>query len=134
MMTGELHAWLVQGSLVCRGIGEAPPWDDDAFARGVQRATRGGNIIEEVFRTRARWLLGDLAPAAAPSFLSGLLIGHELATMTKRYPTDGSLVLVGAPTLAGLYAKAAAALSISTSFVSDEDATVEGFRRISDGQ
>jgi 2-dehydro-3-deoxygalactonokinase len=136
MMTGELHAWLVQGSLICRGIGESPAWDDDAFARGVHRATHGADVdfVVEVFRTRARWLLADLAPAAAPSFLSGLLIGHELATMTRRYQTDSPLVVVGAERLAALYAKAAAALSISTTVLSDEDATVEGFRRISDGR
>jgi 2-dehydro-3-deoxygalactonokinase len=135
MMTGELHAWLVQGSMVCRGIApDTAAWDDDAFARGIQRATRGRNVIEEVFRTRARWLLGDLPPAAAPSFLSGLLIGHELATMTSHHRPEDPLVVVGAERLTALYAKAAAALSISTIVISDEDATVEGFRAMSDGR
>ena len=134
MMTGELYAWLVESSLVCRGIPAAPPWNDDAFARGVARAARGGDIVEETFRTRARWLLGDVAPEAAPSFLSGLLIGHELVTMTRRYaaPVTEPLVIVGAERLGALYEAAAHQLTVPTARVPDEAAIVEGFGRMHD--
>jgi 2-dehydro-3-deoxygalactonokinase len=135
MMTGELYAWLVEGSLVCRGLPaeakEMSAWDDEAFLRGVDRARHERDVVEEVFRTRARWLLGDLAPAAAPSFLSGLLIGHELSVMTRRYRPDqdaGPLVIVGAERLGALYQRAARQLSIEATPIVDETATVEGFR------
>ena len=135
MMTGELHAWLVEDSLVCRGIPEAPAWSDDAFARGVARAAGAGDVIEEVFRTRARWLLGNLAPEAAPSFLSGLLIGHELVTMTERFAAGSAdpIAIVGAERLAALYAAAARQLGVATSIVADEAAIIEGFGRMHDG-
>jgi 2-dehydro-3-deoxygalactonokinase len=129
MMTGELYAWLVEGSAVCKGLPEAPAWSDDAFARGVERGARGDvDVVEETFRTRARWLLGDLAPAAAPSFLSGLLIGHEVATMTRRRRAGGPLVVVGAERLCALYVTALRRLSIEAAVVSDEAAIVAGLR------
>jgi 2-dehydro-3-deoxygalactonokinase len=133
MMTGELFAWLVEGSLVGRGLPASPAWSDESFARGVARA-RGDvdvDIIEEMFRVRARWLLGDVAPADAPSFLSGLLLGHELAAMTRRHGA-GPLVLVGAETLCARYAAAARQLGVATTVVGDEAATVEGFRSFGD--
>jgi len=69
MMTGELYAWLVEKSFVCRGLPESTRWDDGAFLRGVDQSKKGGDIIEEIFRTRARWLLGGVAPEVAPSYL-----------------------------------------------------------------
>jgi 2-dehydro-3-deoxygalactonokinase len=134
MMTGELYAWLVDGSLLCRGISEARAWSDEAFGRGVARAAGDGPIIEELFRTRARWLLGDLEPAAAPSFLSGLLIGHELAAMTRRFSVTDALVVAGARKLCALYQHAARQLGVATEIISDEDAIVAGFRRMNDAQ
>jgi 2-dehydro-3-deoxygalactonokinase len=137
MMTGELYAWLVEQSLVGRDLPEAV-WSDEAFARGVDRARGNSDIIEEIFRTRARWLLGDVAPAAAPSFLSGLLIGHELVAMLRRYDKGGQiratapLVVVGAERLCALYAQAAQQLAVETLLLADELATVEGFRSFAD--
>jgi 2-dehydro-3-deoxygalactonokinase len=131
MMTGELYGWLVESSMVCRGLPEAT-WNDGAFLRGVERARGAEDIIEGMFRTRARWLLGDVAPAAAPSFLSGLLIGHEIVVMSSRYGADGSLVVVGAERLSALYQKAARSLSVEAAVVVDEAAVVEGFRSMHD--
>jgi 2-dehydro-3-deoxygalactonokinase len=133
MMTGELYAWLVEGSLVCKGAPEVRPWSDEAFARGVARAGSGGDVIEETFRTRARWLLGDLEPAAAPSFLSGLLIGHEIATMTRKHGAAASIVIVAAEQLGGLYGAAARQLGVAAELLADEAAFIEGVRRLNDG-
>jgi 2-dehydro-3-deoxygalactonokinase len=132
MMTGELHAWLVDGSMVCRGIPAARAWSDAAFARGVARAGAGGDVLEEAFRVRARWLLGDLEPAAAPSFLSGLLIGHEIGAMTRRYPVAGAIVVVGEERLSRLYGTAFRQLGVAAAIVAGEDAFIEGLRRIRD--
>jgi 2-dehydro-3-deoxygalactonokinase len=130
MMTGELHGWLVEDSMVCRGIPEETGWSDDAFARGVARARAGGDVVEEAFRTRARWLLGDLAPEAAPSFLSGLLIGHEIDAMTRRYPPAGPTIVVGEERLCALYAAAMSQLGVAGETVAGETAFIEGARRI----
>jgi 2-dehydro-3-deoxygalactonokinase len=130
MMTGELHAWLVEESMVCRGVPTERPWSDAAFARGVARAAAERDVLEEAFRVRARWLLGDLEPAAAPCFLSGLLIGHEIGAMTRRHPPSGSTVVVGEERLCALYAAAMRQLGVTAEVVAGEDAFIEGLRRI----
>ena len=135
MMTGELYAWLVEKSFVCRGLPESTRWDDERVlvARGVDQSKKGGDIIEEVFRTRARWLFGGVAPEVAPSYLSGLLIGHELVAMPRRHDAVGELVIVGAERLCALYHRAAQHLrGIASTVIGDEAAILEGFRRLHD--
>jgi 2-dehydro-3-deoxygalactonokinase len=133
MMTGELHRWLVEDSMVCRGIPAESGWSADAFARGVARARAGGDIVEETFRTRARWLLGGLGPEAAPSFLSGLLIGHEIDAMTRRYQPAGPTIVVGEQPLSALYVEAMGQLGLAAETLAGEVAFIEGLRRIHHG-
>jgi 2-dehydro-3-deoxygalactonokinase len=134
MMTGELYAWLVDQSLVCRGIPEQRPWSDDAFAGGVARASEEGTLLEDLFQTRARWLLGHLEPASAPSYLSGLLIGSEIVTMSGRYRSVGPVIVVGEERLCGLYARAMSQLRIPCAVLDGEAAVVAGFERMHDGR
>ena len=134
MMTGELYAWLVEKSFVCRGLPETTRWDDGAFLRGVDQSHKVGDIVEEIFRTRARWLLGGVAPEAAPSYLSGLLIGHEYAAMSRRHGAVGDLVIVGAERLCALYHRTAQHLGVSSTVISDEIAILEGFRSLHDAR
>lgn len=134
MMTGELYAWLVDQSLVCRGIPDLRPWSDEAFRRGVAYAAQVGDALGEMFRTRARWLLGNLAPAAAPSYLSGLLIGHEIMTMTRRYAAAQPVVVVGEERLSALYAAALDQLTFAAEVIGAEAALVAGFARMHDAR
>jgi 2-dehydro-3-deoxygalactonokinase len=132
MMTGELYAWLVEKSIVSRGLPESTRWEDATFLQGVDQSRKGRDIVEEIFRTRARWLLGGVVPEVAPSYLSGLLIGHELVTMSRQYRPRGDLVIVGAERLCALYQRAAQYLSLGSTIVGDEAATLEGFRSLHD--
>src|SRR6185436_5514620 len=132
MMTGELYAWLVEKSFVCRVLPESTRWDDATFVQGVDQSCKDRDIVEEVFRTRARWLLGGITPEVAPSYLSGLLIGHELSAMSRRYRPDGDLVIVGAERLCALYQRAAQHLAMGSTVIGDETAILEGFRSLHD--
>jgi 2-dehydro-3-deoxygalactonokinase len=77
----------------------------EAFARGVARARQPGGLLHHLFGTRASNLMGLLAEAETRSYLSGLLIGHEVAAAAAA--TGASQVdLVGAEHLAALYAEA----------------------------
>ena len=53
--------------------------------------------------------MGDLDAAAASSYLSGLLIGHEIRAVGQR-----SFMVLGERNLAELYSAAAAALGCET--------------------
>jgi 2-dehydro-3-deoxygalactonokinase len=115
-MSGELFALLRQHSVLGRLMpadlaADAPP-DEPAFAAGVRAARDQGEqgLAHQLFAVRSLGLLGRLAPAALPDYLSGLLIGHELrAGLAWRERAGLALAplrLIGEPALGQRYAQA----------------------------
>jgi 2-dehydro-3-deoxygalactonokinase len=116
-MTGELYAVLKKHSILGRLMdGDGP--GDDAFARGVSVAadTRAhpGGLPAKLFSVRSLGLMGDLPHAALSSYLSGLLIGSELAeARTCGFVGAGQRVrIVASDALTGLYHQAMALCGI----------------------
>ena len=101
--------------------------DPEAFAQGVRRSGDDGGLLHHLFGVRTRGLMGELAPAASPSYLSGILIGHELRGRATR-----EVLLLGAPALTALYANAAALLGVRTRTL-DADAAVRCLFRLGGG-
>jgi 2-dehydro-3-deoxygalactonokinase len=121
VMSGEIFAALRKETILGRMMPEAPH-DPDAFLLGVQRAGDPGHLLHHLFGTRALGLFGRLAPEASASYLSGLLIGHEV----RAYLPEGAHVtLLGSDTLCALYAAAIAACG-GTSSQGSPDAAAEG--------
>jgi 2-dehydro-3-deoxygalactonokinase len=102
-MTGEFYAVLRQHSILSRTLpaDDGEP-DEEAFLRGVDHAAGAGNLLHAAFSARTLSLFERVPSHAAPSYLSGLLIGEELRTA----PADGEVVLVGAEKLTRRYALA----------------------------
>ncbi len=100
-MTGEVFAALRGHTILGRMMQEAPN-SADAFRRGVSRAREGGGLLHHLFGVRTLGLFGDLSDTEAASYLSGLLIGHEVASVAP----SGTVHLIGAPALCALYALA----------------------------
>jgi 2-dehydro-3-deoxygalactonokinase len=101
-MSGELYA-LLRGAGLLGALMEDGPRDGDAFASGVRRALADTAITSLLFAARAEALLGRLTPVAASSFVSGLLVGAELAGGLA-WSGEVPIVLIGRPDLTGLYA------------------------------
>ncbi len=117
-MTGELRAVLLGHSILGRLAqpGESPA----AFARGVARSAQPGGLLHHAFGTRALGLHGELAEDETASYLSGLLIGHEIrAAWTPGQPVH----LAAAATLAAPYAQALALLGIACTRHDDDVVT-----------
>jgi 2-dehydro-3-deoxygalactonokinase len=54
--------------------------DDDAFRRGLAYARSGrGGLLKRLFSARTLGLFGELPASGTASYLSGLLIGSEIA-------------------------------------------------------
>jgi len=103
-MTGEAFGALSAHTILARTSAEGPD-QPDAFARGVARAGQPGGLLHHLFGARTLHLTGRLEQAETRSFLSGLLIGHEIAAALA--DTRATQVeLVGAAGLAALYADA----------------------------
>lgn len=104
-MTGEVFAALRGHTILGRTM--APPGRDGAhdaaaFAAGLARAGQAGGVLHHLFGVRSLNLTGALAEAAGASYLSGLLIGHEVRAALAE-ARDAVVHLVGATELAGLY-------------------------------
>ncbi|MEI6358276.1 MAG: 2-dehydro-3-deoxygalactonokinase, partial [Verrucomicrobiota bacterium] len=70
-------------------------------------AARGGHLTAMLFQARTRQVLDQRSPASNAGFLSGLLIGAELAGLSS----DGRpVVLAAGPPLSEAYALAAQVL------------------------
>jgi 2-dehydro-3-deoxygalactonokinase len=121
-MTGELFSALRGHTILGRMMRDGPT-DVAAFDRGVARAGQPGHLLHHLFGVRTLGLSGQLADAEAASYLSGLLIGHEVRAAM---PVAGEVVqLVGAAALIALYARALACCGVAVE-VQDEDAAARG--------
>ena len=104
--TGEVFALLRRHSIL---RGPEPPSDDPAFAQGLRAASEGDALLNRLYAARSR-VAGDGAdPATTGSFVSGLLIGADVAASPRLLGMEGQPVtLLGDPNLCALYAVALA--------------------------
>jgi len=110
VMTGELYAVLRQHSLLGRLMtDDGHAFDETAFLQGVDRSGSEGGLTHQLFGTRTLALFDQLPGEALGSYLSGLLIGHEIG---HRQPVPADVHLVGSAGLATRYARALAHLGI----------------------
>jgi 2-dehydro-3-deoxygalactonokinase len=103
-MTGELYSLLRERSTlawVMPPAGEVSP-NEDAFIAGVRRMRDDPELLHLLFSVRTCGLFDDLPAAALPSYLSGLLIGGEIATGLRQVPA-GEITLIASTPLADLY-------------------------------
>jgi 2-dehydro-3-deoxygalactonokinase len=110
-MTGEVFAALKDHTILGRSM-EFGVEDHNAFRDGVQAASRmerPGDVLHAIFMTRTLGLFDQLRPAEAPEYLSGLLIGAELASGARGAE---SAVVIGSPALTSRYCAAGEILGI----------------------
>ena len=114
-MTGELYAVLLGHSILGRmaAAGTAARGSPGpAFADGVARGAGEGGLSHAIFGARTLPLCGELAEAEVGDWLSGVLIGDEIAA-ARRWAADRGLhvervTVIGAESLAARYALALA--------------------------
>jgi 2-dehydro-3-deoxygalactonokinase len=106
-MTGELYAVLSRHSVL---RSEAAAEDEAAFDAGLAAAGDGGALAARLFSTRTR-VVAATPPAAAASsasYLSGLLIGAEVAAAPALAGLGDAepVTLLGDPALCRWYGRA----------------------------
>jgi len=120
-MTGEVFALMKAHSILGRMMSDGPT-DPTWFEAGVRRAQDAGGLLHHLFGVRARGLFSELPNERAASYLSGILIGDELASIGN---TQGLVHLLGDPSLVALYRRALESLA-RVAVVLDSDAAVRG--------
>ena len=127
-MTGELFAAVRKGTILGADMGEAGT-DAEAFVAGVTRALDDPALTAALFSVRVEALADRLKPEAAADFLSGLLIGAEVAAHVEDPRTP--VTLVGTSTLNDRYSLALRIAGFSDVRAADgETATARGLWRI----
>ena len=124
-MTGELFDVLRRHSVL-----QVRESDDDetAFDLGLAAAGDGGALASRLFTARARVVGGDLQPDAVKSYLSGLLIGAEVASTPAlmRAGPDEPVVLIGDETLCLRYRRALESAGRTVAFHDGDKAVLAG--------
>jgi 2-dehydro-3-deoxygalactonokinase len=107
-MTGEFYALLRQHSILARTMpADDGALDEQAFDRGVALALQGPSLLHRAFSARTLALFERMAPAALPSYLSGLVIGEELRAQAA-VQADRPVLLIGSELLTQRYQRALA--------------------------
>jgi 2-dehydro-3-deoxygalactonokinase len=120
-MTGEAFALFKAHSILGRMMKDTGT-DRNAFADGVRRSGDFGGVLHHLFGVRSRGLFGELPETSSASYLSGLLIGHEIhAAGIGGQPVH----LLCTPQLAEVYRQALDALGLESSTL-DSNAVTRG--------
>jgi 2-dehydro-3-deoxygalactonokinase len=82
-MTGELFQVICNHTILKTSIEKPPPDVSDwkAFDEGVLTSQGGFSLLNDLFKIRARGVLGKKSPIENYYYLSGLLIGEEMTTL-----------------------------------------------------
>ncbi len=125
-MTGEVYSALRRCTILERMMTSDSAIDHAAFQDGVARSADSAGLLHHLFGVRTLALMGQLREEISASYLSGLLIGHEVRAAM---PRAARVHLVGAATLCTLYARAIEACG-GAAHVEDEDAAALGLAAI----
>ena len=127
--TGEVYAALRNHTILGRLMTEAPG-DELAFERGVKAALADpAGFLHRIFATRSLGLFGEMAPESLASFLSGQVIGSEVAHALTMNPSGPEHVVLASPAITSRYLKAMGIAGLRGR-AGDPAAIVKGLARI----
>ena len=130
-MTGEMFAALRHHTILGRLMPEgASAFDQAAFQRGVRDGGADGHpgtLLNRLFATRTLGLFERLPASGLESYLSGLLIGAEIAAATvgTKVPPGTPITIIGDATLITRYQFAITSLGL-TAHVAPADCAARG--------
>ena len=128
VMTGELFEAL-RCHTILRHTSSAEESDEEGFLAGLDKSLeRPEALTGNLFAVRAASLLAGREPAWLTGYLSGLLIGAEIAA-NRTQIGESRLPLIGAPKLCGLYAMALGRAGFESEVVDATGATLAGLAR-----
>jgi 2-dehydro-3-deoxygalactonokinase len=127
-MTGELFSVLSKHSVLKN---DAPATDVEAFEAGLAAAGDGGALTARLFSARSRVAGGDARAESTPSYLSGLLIGAEVASLPDLLGRkDAPVVLLGDAVLCTHYRRALHRRNIAAEVFDGKAAAIAGLLAI----
>jgi 2-dehydro-3-deoxygalactonokinase len=102
-MTGEIFSALKEHTILGTLMKE-DAFSEDAFEMGVKSGLSGeSNLLHSLFHVRTLPLMGKIPKVATADYLSGLLIGTEVAAATGELKDVGTITVVGRSDLSDRY-------------------------------
>jgi 2-dehydro-3-deoxygalactonokinase len=131
-LSGELFELLRRHSVLARDSADVDP-QSAAFVLGLDfaRANRKSDLLHLLFSTRSRVVTGEMAKSDAGSYLSGLVLGKDIATAMALleiapFNMDGPVQLICTPSLAALYGNALATYDVKSAAIDGDRAALAG--------
>jgi 2-dehydro-3-deoxygalactonokinase len=131
-VTGELFDILSRRSVLVGAQDRPDAVASAAFARALEqtRLHPDAELVHLLFETRSRQLAGELRARDAASYLSGLIVGQDVAGVVRLFKDDlagaARVTVIGAPDLRALYATALESRRIAVRQLDGADAAVAG--------
>jgi 2-dehydro-3-deoxygalactonokinase len=110
--TGELYARLLGSSLGPSAPGSGTRGRGEGFTAGLDRTGEGSPLLASLFEARAGRLLDGRSELWSAGYLSGLLIGSEIAAMTRSLTGATAPLVIGSADLVPLYRAAFARFGV----------------------
>jgi 2-dehydro-3-deoxygalactonokinase len=129
-MTGEVWSVMSEHSILGRLMEGGTMDDKDAFRQGLALSGKPGGLLNHLFSVRAEGLFDVIPASGLRSYLSGILIGHEVRAMLPLARPDGLVTLIGRPDVTELYSAVIASLETTTAAITAETATLRGLTHI----
>ena len=128
-MTGEVFALLkghsILGKLMTGEAGNQP-----AFERGVRASLNDpAGFLHNIFSTRTLALFNEMPTDHLSSYLSGLVIGTEIAHAIAKNPLSAQYGILATPALGEHYMTAMKIAGLQVSY-GEPDIVIKGLRRI----
>lgn len=124
-LSGELFELLRRHSVLARDSGEVDA-QNPAFMLGLDFARQKADLLHLLFSVRSRVVTGEMAKSDAASYLSGLVLGKDIATAMALFAFDGPAQLICTPALAALYGKALSAYDVKSAVIDGDRAALAG--------
>jgi 2-dehydro-3-deoxygalactonokinase len=126
-LSGELFELLRRHSVLARDGGEVD-LQNPAFLHGLEFARKNpdADLLYLLFSARSRVVTGEMAKGDAASYLSGLVLGKDIATARTLFDLEGPVQLIGTPSLAALYARALLAYDVKSVMIDGDRAALAG--------
>ncbi|MEJ0086187.1 MAG: 2-dehydro-3-deoxygalactonokinase [Pseudomonadota bacterium] len=133
--TGEIFDLLSKHSVLVRDGADERPMNDQAFDAALQRVRTqpGTELLHRLFEVRSRRLLSELPAEDAASYMSGLLIGSDVAGAARIFAdemTGNPVYLIAAPGLIRAYSTALRAFGLTRGVIDGGSASIAGLGEI----
>lgn len=123
--TGELFDLVARRSSLVMDDGVLED-ADEGFQQGLERAQGGAPVLGALFAARSGQLRQGRSHGWATAYLSGLLIGAEIAEGRALFAGEDVAAIIADPTLGSLYLRALAQTEAQPAMLSGDDCVLAG--------